>query len=73
VVENRMVIAPDGLPIARAHARKAFFDVQTTVTVYPDGRTEKDLPPGRADLAPLEARLKQAIRLEYLPPGNWLE
>jgi hypothetical protein len=73
VVENRMVIAPDGLQIARAHAKKAFFDVQTTVTVYPDGRTEKDLPPGRADLAPLEGRLKQAIRLEYLPPGNWLE
>lgn len=73
VVESRMVISQDGLQIARARAKKSLFQVQTTVTVYPNGRTEKDLPPGRADLAPLEARLKQVLRLEYAPPGSWLE
>ncbi|HET7291402.1 MAG TPA: hypothetical protein VFM88_03160 [Vicinamibacteria bacterium] len=73
VVENRMVIAPDGLQVARARAKKAFIDVESTVTVYPDGRTEKDLPPGRGDLAPLEARLKQELRLEYWPSVNWLD
>jgi hypothetical protein len=66
VVESRVAVAPDGLQITRARARKV-FEVATTVTVYPDGRTEKDLPPGRADLAPIEARLKQPLRLRYQP------
>ena len=39
----------------------------TTVTVYPDGRTEKDLPPGRPDLAALEVRLKQPLHVRYRP------
>lgn len=73
VIENRMVISQDGLQISRARAKKSLFQVQATVTVFPNGRTEKDIPPGRADLAPLEARLKQALRLEYSPPGSWLE
>ena len=73
VVENRMAISQDGLQIARTRAEKAFFNVQATLTVYPDGRTEKDLPAGRADLAPLEARLKKVLRLEYLPAATWLE
>jgi hypothetical protein len=41
--------------------------VETTVTVYADGRTEKDLPANRPDLVALEARLKQALEVEYLP------
>lgn len=73
VIENRMVISQDGLQIARARARKSLFQVQATVTVFPNGRTEKDIPPGRADLALLEARLKQAFRIEYSEPGSWLE
>lgn len=67
VQENRMTITRDGLQISRAWARKAFFGVTTTVTVYPDGRTEKDLPPGRPDLAPLEARLGRPLRVSYRP------
>ena len=66
VVESRVAVAPGGLQITRARAKKV-FEVATTVTVYPDGRTEKDLPPGRGDLAPIEARLKQPLRLRYLP------
>jgi len=65
VVENRMAIAGDGVQILRARARKAFFEVVSTVTVYPDGRAEKDLPPGRRDLAGLEARLKQPLKLPH--------
>jgi hypothetical protein len=67
VAESRMAVAPDGVQVSRARCRKAFFEVNTTVTVYPDGRTEKDTPPGRADLAALEARLKQPLRLRYRP------
>lgn len=73
VAENRMVISSDGLQIARARVKKAVFSVEATVTVYPNGRTEKDLPAGRVDLVPLETRLKKALRLEYLPAANWLE
>ena len=51
VVENRMAISGDGLQVARARARKALFEVVSTVTVYPDGRAEKDLSPARPDLA----------------------
>lgn len=65
VAENRMAVSPDGIQVARARCRKAFFEVNTTVTVYPDGRTDKDTPPGRPDLAALEARLKQPLRLRY--------
>jgi len=69
VTENRMLVSPDGLQIARARAAKGLFAVQSTVTVYPDGRTEKDLPAGRPDLLALESRLKQPRSVEYRPPG----
>lgn len=65
VVQSRMAISADGLQISRARARKAFFGVTSTVTVYPDGRTEKDVPSGRPDLAALETRLRQPLDLRY--------
>jgi hypothetical protein len=67
VVENRMAISSDGLQILRARARKALFEVVSTLTVYPDGRTEKDLPPNRPDLRALEARLKRPLKLAHPP------
>jgi hypothetical protein len=69
VTESRMLVSPDGLQIARARAAKGFFTVQSTVTVYPDGRTEKDLPMGRPDLLVLESRLKQPRSIEYRRPS----
>lgn len=67
VTENRMAISADGLQVCRARAQRAFFEVVSTVTVYPDGRTEKDLPSARPDLAALEARLKQPLKLTHPP------
>jgi hypothetical protein len=64
---NRMTISPDGLQVARARAAKGPFHVESTITVFPDGRVEKDLPKGREDLAPLEKRLLQPRRVRYLP------
>jgi len=66
VVEFRMAFSPDGLQVSRGRAKK-LFEVATTVTVYPDGRTEKDLPPDRPDLRALEARLKRPLRISYRP------
>ncbi len=67
VVRSRMAISSDGLQISRARAKKAFIGVSTTVTVYPDGRTEKDVPPDRADLAAIEARIKEPLEMDYHP------
>jgi hypothetical protein len=67
VVESRMIISADGLQISRARARKAFFEVAPTVTVFPDGRTEKDVPPGRPDLATLDERLRKPLEIRYRP------
>ena len=71
VEENRMAVSPDGLQVARARAKKAFLEVASTLTVYPDGRAEKDIPPGRPDLAILEARLKRPLKLVHPPLGCW--
>jgi hypothetical protein len=65
VVETRMAISADGVQVARARARKALFEVVSTVTVYPDGHAEKDVPPARPDLAGLETRLKQPLKLPH--------
>lgn len=67
VVQSRMIVTSDGLQISRARAEKGLFRVTSTVTVWPDGRTEKDLPDERPDLAAVEARLKQPLALRYRP------
>ena len=64
LVESRTAVAADGFQITRARARKV-FEVATTVTVHPDGRTEKDIPAGRPDLVAIDARLKQPLRLRH--------
>jgi hypothetical protein len=64
VVESRIAVSADGLQISRARARKV-FEVATTVTVHPDGRTEKDVPGARPDLVAIDARLKQTLRLRH--------
>ena len=67
VVASRMAISHDGLQVSRAEAKKAFMGVTATVTVYPDGRTEKDVPADRPDLLAIEERLKQPIEINYVP------
>lgn len=59
--------APDGVQVTRVRAKKGFIGVTSTVTVYPDGRTEKDVPADRPDLAELEERLKATLEVEYAP------
>ena len=64
---NRMTVAPDGLQVNRARAGKGPFNVEATVTIFPNGRVEKDLPAGRPDLGALEKRLLQPRRVRYRP------
>ena len=64
VVESRVAVAPDGLQITRARARK-LFEVATTVTVQPSGHTDKDIPPDRPDLAAIDTRLRLPLRYRH--------
>ena len=65
IVEYRMVIMPDGLQVSRGRARKAFFEVATTVTVRPDGRTEKGVPPD-PQFRDVERRLSAPLEIRYV-------
>ena len=66
-VQSRMAISRDGLQVSRAQAKKAFLGRTTTVTIYPDGRSEKDVPADRPELQALEARLRQPLKVDYVP------
>lgn len=67
---NRMALAADGVQVSRARATKGPFAVESTITVFPDGRVEKDLTPGRPDLVPLEKRLLEKRKLRFRPLGR---
>src|SRR5262249_4398179 len=60
VLEYRMAVAPSGVVVSHGRAGKAFFEVATTVTVQPDGRTEKGVPDDPA-LKAIEQRLMQPL------------
>jgi hypothetical protein len=63
IVEYRMTVTPDGGQVSRGRARKAFFEVAPTLTVHPDGRSEKGVPPAwRA----LEERLSAPLEIRYV-------
>jgi hypothetical protein len=65
IVEYRMAIAPDGTQVSRGRARKAFFEVATTLTVHPDGRSEKGVP-SDPRLRALEQRLSVPLEIRYV-------
>lgn len=65
VVQSRMVLSEDGLQINRTKAKKGLFGVTATVTIQPDGRTEKDLPKDRPELVALEDKLKRHFKIRY--------
>jgi hypothetical protein len=65
IVEYRMALTPDGRQVSRGRARKAFFEVATTLTVHPDGRTEKGVP-AEPGLRALEARLSAPLEIRYV-------
>ncbi len=66
IVQTRMAISKDGLQINRATAKKGFIKRIDTVTVYPDGKMEKDVPPGRLDLLELTNLITQPLEIEYM-------
>ncbi|MFQ5752891.1 MAG: hypothetical protein ACE5HI_12935 [bacterium] len=67
VLQSRMSISKDGLQINRTQVRKGPFHITETVTVEPNGHAEKGLPPRRQDLLAVAQRLKQVIKIRYVP------
>jgi hypothetical protein len=67
IAESRMSFANDGTQVARGRGKKGLIDVTHTVTVRPDGRAQRGLPPGRPDLVELERRLKGPLTLRFVP------
>jgi hypothetical protein len=67
VVETRVAFAADGTQVARGRGKKGLLDVTQTVTIGPDGRAERGLPPSRPDLVELEERLKAPLTLRFVP------
>jgi hypothetical protein len=65
IVEYRTILTPDGLQVSRGRARKAFFEVATTLTVHPDGRTEKGVP-SDPRFKDLERRLSAPLEIRYV-------
>jgi len=65
IVEYRMALLPDGRQVSRGRARKAFFEVSTTLTVRPDGRAEKGLPPD-PQFREVERRLNAPLEVRYV-------
>jgi hypothetical protein len=63
---SRIAVSEDGLQVLRGRAKK-IFSISTTVTVEPDGRGTKGIPPGRPDLLEIEARLNRPLKIEYVP------
>jgi hypothetical protein len=64
IVRSQMAWAADGIQVSRVVAQKLFTRTVTVVT-YPDGRTEAEIPAGRADLTALEERLDRPIEIDY--------
>ncbi len=70
ILQTRMAFSKDGLQVMRATAKKGFIEKTTTVTVYPDGKMVKDVPPDRPDLQELEKRISQPLEIEYVELSN---
>jgi len=67
VVESWSAAAPDGTQVLRGRGRKWWFDRTETVTVLPNGRGDRGVPPGRPDLVALEERLKEPLAIRFQP------
>ena len=67
VQESRSAFLPDGVQVVRGRASKWGIDRTETMTVWPDGHADQGVPPGRPDLAALEARLREPLAIRFRP------
>ncbi len=67
VMWSKFTITPSGLQINRARAKKGIFEIVSTLTIYPEGNTLKNLPDNQPWLKPHETLLTQPTDIEYYP------
>ncbi len=67
VMWSKFTITPTGLQINRARAKKGIFEIESTLTIYPDGNTLKNLPDDQPELKPYETLLTRPTSIEYFP------
>ncbi len=67
VEESRSAFAPDGVQVVLGRASKWGMGRTETVTVWPDGHADPGVPPGRPDLAALDARLREPLAIRFRP------
>ncbi|HUG54608.1 MAG TPA: hypothetical protein VMR21_13455 [Vicinamibacteria bacterium] len=66
IVEYRMAVAPGGVTVSRGRARKGLFEVATTLTVQPDGRSERGVPEDPV-LRAIAERLERPMEIRFHP------
>jgi hypothetical protein len=67
VLHSRYLVAPDGMMLSRAGAKK-LFTVTRTVAIYPDGQLLPELPDGRPDLEKLDETLSNFnYEIKFVP------
>lgn len=67
VMWSHITTTSDGLQIVRARVKKGLFEIESTLTVYPDGHTINNLPKELPELKIYEKLLMQPIEIEFLP------
>lgn len=72
-VQSRSAISRDGLQVLYTTVRKGPITLAPTVTVYPNGVIEKDVPPKRDDLGAIARRLLRPLGIEYGPAPRPVE
>lgn len=64
---SRFAITSDGIQINRAKAKKGLFEIESTLTIYPNGVTEKNIPKDATELKFYERLLKKPLKYEFVP------
>jgi hypothetical protein len=66
IVEYRMALAPGGAQVSRGRAKKGFFEVATTLTVQPDGKSDRGVPDDPR-LRAIAQGLERPLEIKFQP------
>jgi len=67
IMWSKLAITPTNEEIVRARAKKGVFEIESVLTIFPNGRTVKNLPKGRRDLKSYEELISEPVVIEYYP------
>ncbi len=67
VVQSKSTISHDNIFISRAKAKKGPFQIESTLTILPNGNAQKGLPKNRKYLKSSEKFLQQPLKINYIP------